>query len=54
MLNEIQVRWPASRLVAVDMGRGVAVVAMPDNSLKAITFNKQDGLKVAGEVVLTR
>lgn len=54
LLNEIGVRWPGSRLVATDMGRGVAVIAMPDNSLKAVTFNKQDGLKVAGEVVLTR
>ncbi len=54
LLNEIQVRWPASRLVAVDMGRGVAVIGMPDNSLKAITFNKQDGLKVVGEVSLAR
>ena len=54
LLNEVGVRWPGSRLVATDMGRGVAVIALPDNSLKAITFNKQDGLKVAGEVVLTR
>ena len=54
LLNEIQVRWSGSRLVAVDMGRGVAVIALPDNSMKAITFNKQDGLKAVGEVVLTR
>jgi hypothetical protein len=54
LLNEIQARWPASRLVAVDMGRGVAVIAMPDNALKAISFNKQDGLKAVGEVTLTR
>jgi hypothetical protein len=54
LLNEIQVRWSGSRLVAVDMGRGVAVIALPDNSMKAVTFNKQDGLKAVGEVVLTR
>lgn len=54
LLNEIQVRWPGSRLVAVDMGRGVAVIGLPDNSMKAITFNKQDGLKAVGEVTLTR
>lgn len=54
LLNEIQVRWAGSRLVAVDMGRGVAVIGLPDNSLKAITFNKQDGLKVVGEVTLAR
>lgn len=54
LLNEISARWPGSRLVAMDMGRGVGVFALPDNSLKAATFNKQDGLKVTGEVVLTR
>lgn len=54
LLNEIQVRWAGSRLVAVDMGRGVAVIGLPDNSMKAVTFNKQDGLKVVGEVTLTR
>ena len=54
LLNEIQVRWAGSRLVAVDMGRGVAVIGLPDNSMKAVTFNKQDGLKAVGEVTLTR
>lgn len=54
LLNEISVRWPGSRLVAMDMGRGVGVFALPDNTLKAATFNKAEGLKVTGEVVLTR
>jgi hypothetical protein len=54
LLNSIGTRWPGSRIVAVDMGRGVAVVAMPDNSLKAISFNKQQGLQAVGEVTLTR
>ena len=54
LLNEISVRWPGSRLVAMDMARGVGVFAQPDNTLKAVTFNKQDGLKIAGEVTLTR
>jgi hypothetical protein len=53
LLNEIGVRWPGSRLVAMDMGRGVGVIQLPDRTMKAITFNKQDGLKVTGEVVLT-
>jgi hypothetical protein len=54
LLNEIGTRWPGARIVAVDMGRGVAVIGLPDNTLRAVTFNKQDGLKVAGEVTLTR
>jgi len=54
LLNEIGNRWPGSRIVATDMGRGIAVIALPNNDLKAITFNKQDGLKVVGEVVLNR
>lgn len=54
LLNEISVRWPGSRLVAMDMARGVGVFAQQDNTLKAVTFNKQDGLKIAGEVTLAR
>lgn len=54
LLNEISVRWPGSRLVAMDMARGVGVFAQQDNTLKAVTFNKQDGLKVVGEVALAR
>jgi hypothetical protein len=50
LLNEIGVRFPGSRLVAMDMARGVGVFAAADNTLKAVTFNKQDGLKVTGEV----
>ncbi len=54
LLNQISVNWPASRIVATDMGRGVAVIAQPDNTMKALRFNKQDGLKVVGEVSLAR
>ncbi|MBX9700623.1 MAG: hypothetical protein K2X74_14390 [Acetobacteraceae bacterium] len=54
LLNEIQVREPGSRIVAVDMGRGVVVIQAQNNQMKAFTFNKQDGLKVVGEVTLTR
>ena len=45
-------RFPASRIVAIDMGRGVAVIQTADKQLKALTFSKQQGLQVAGEVVL--
>jgi hypothetical protein len=54
LLNSISQRFPGSRIVAVDMGRGVAVIQTSDNQLKALTFNKQEGLNVAGEVTLTR
>ncbi|WP_376099913.1 hypothetical protein ACE7GA_12710 [Roseomonas sp. CCTCC AB2023176] len=54
LLNEIGTRWPGARIVATDMGRGVAVVHLPDNTLKAIVFNKQDGLQVVAEVTQVR
>ena len=52
LLNAMQSRFPASRIVAVDMGRGVAVIQTADRQLKALTFNKQQGLQVVGEVTL--
>jgi len=52
LLNAMQQRFPASRIVAIDMGRGVAVIQTPEKQLKALTFNKQQGLQVVGEVVL--
>jgi hypothetical protein len=54
LLNELQARDPGSRIVAVDMGRGVVVIQLPNNTMKAYTFNKQEGLRVVGEVTLTR
>jgi hypothetical protein len=53
-LNELQLREPASRIVGVDMGRGVVVVQQQSGTMKAYSFNKQDGLKIVGEVSLTR
>lgn len=52
LLNAMQTRFPASRIVAIDMGRGVAVIQTPEKQLKALTFNKQQGLQLVGEVVL--
>lgn len=52
LLNQIQTRFPASRIVAIDMGRGVAVIQTAEKQLKALTFDKQQGLQVAGEVVM--
>jgi hypothetical protein len=54
LLNELQLREPASRIVGVDMGRGVVVIQQPGGTMKAYTFNKQDGLRVVGEVALSR
>jgi hypothetical protein len=54
LLNTIQARFPASRIVAVDMGRGIAVIGTADNQMKALTFNKQEGLALIGEVTLAR
>ena len=51
LLNAMQTRFPASRIVAIDMGRGVAVIQTPEKQLKALTFNKQQGLQLVGEVV---
>lgn len=52
LLNAMQQRFPASRIVAIDMGRGIAVIQTPERQLKALTFNKQQGLQVAGEVTM--
>lgn len=52
LLNAMQSRFPASRIVAVDMGRGVAVLQTADKQLKAVTFSKQQGLQLVGEVVV--
>jgi hypothetical protein len=54
LLNELQVREPGSRIVGVDMGRGVVVIQQAGGALKAYTFDKQQGLRIAGEVTLTR
>ncbi|WP_431267580.1 hypothetical protein [Dankookia sp. P2] len=52
LLNAMQARFPASRIVAVDTGGGVAVIQTPESQLKALTFNKRQGLQLVGEVVL--
>lgn len=53
LLNSISQRFPASRIVGIDFGRGVVVIATAENQLRALNFNKQ-GLTVLGEVSLTR
>ncbi|HWL80478.1 MAG TPA: hypothetical protein VNR89_05965 [Roseomonas sp.] len=52
LLNAMEQRFPASRIVAVDMGRGVVVIQTADKQLKALTFNKQQDLQITGEVMM--
>ncbi|MGK7869874.1 hypothetical protein [Falsiroseomonas sp. E2-1-a20] len=54
LLNELQIREPGSRIVGVDMGRGVVVLQQQAGTMKAYTFSKQEGLRVVGEVSLSR
>ena len=39
LLNSIKVKHPASRIVALDFGRGVAVVELTDGKTDAVKFN---------------
>lgn len=41
LLHAMQQRFPASRIVAIDMGRGIAVTQTAGRKLKALTFDKQ-------------
>lgn len=54
LLNGIQARFPASSLVATDMGRGVAVIREAGGTLRALSFSKERGLEVVGEVAVSR
>lgn len=41
LLNNIKARYPANRIVALDFGRGVAVVELPNNGgTRMVRFNK--------------
>jgi len=52
LLNSMEQRYPGSRIVAVDMGRGVVVIQTADKQMKALTFDKLQALQVTGEVTL--
>jgi hypothetical protein len=41
LLNGIKVKHPASRIVALDFNRGIAVVQLADGKMDAVTFNTQ-------------
>lgn len=53
LLNSIQQRYPASRIVGLDMGRGVVAVATAEGQLRALNFDKR-GLRATGDLTLTR
>lgn len=40
LLNGIKLKYPANKIVALDFGRGAAVVEMTDNALRVINFDK--------------
>ena len=39
LLNNIKTRYPANRIVAMDFGRGVAVVALPSGETRTVNFD---------------
>jgi len=40
LLNNLQLRYPANRIVALDFGRGAVAYAVTDGSVRVATFNK--------------
>jgi len=41
LLNNIKLKHPASRIVAMDFGRGIAVVELADGKMTAVNFDPQ-------------
>jgi hypothetical protein len=41
LLNSIKLKYPANRIVALDFGRGIAVVELPSNVTRTISFDTQ-------------
>jgi hypothetical protein len=39
LLNNIKIKHPASQIVAMDWGRGVAVVKLPRGGMQAVHFD---------------
>lgn len=40
LLNNLQLRYPANRIVALDFGRGAVAYAVTDGSVRVANFNK--------------
>jgi hypothetical protein len=39
LLNSIKLKYPANRIVALDFGRGLAIVQLPTNEMRSIEFD---------------
>lgn len=39
LLNSIKLKYPANRIVALDFGRGVAVVELPSKEMRMVQFD---------------
>jgi hypothetical protein len=39
LLNNVKAKFPASRIVALDFGRGVVIVEVPQGGMKLANFN---------------
>lgn len=39
LLNNIKARYPGNRIIALDFGRGVAVVQLPSGETRAVNFD---------------
>ncbi|HET7880633.1 MAG TPA: hypothetical protein VFL55_07080 [Acetobacteraceae bacterium] len=39
LLNSIKLKYPANRIVALDFGRGIAIVELPSKEIQTIAFD---------------
>jgi hypothetical protein len=39
LLNSIKLKYPANRIVALDFGRGIAIVELPSKEILTIAFD---------------
>lgn len=39
LLNSIKLKYPANRIVALDFGRGVAIVELPSKEIRMVEFD---------------
>jgi hypothetical protein len=39
LLNSIKAKYPANRIVALDFGRGVAIVELPSKEMRMVSFD---------------
>jgi hypothetical protein len=39
LLNSIKLKYPANRIVALDFGRGIAIVELPSGGMRTVQFD---------------